>query len=375
MLNSHCIDGTLVNILMFAIMLIYAINNRQCVNRKPPIFTHIMIILFCVFAFWDTDYYGYLESLKLIDFRFPDAEQQTHLEPLYVWIAHFVKGDYTIFRLCIWGISYMLFIKTLQNLDIYNRQAIALFIVYFLLTFSYARVSLGMASLFYGASLILKNDKWHIGYALNIYLGLIMLLLAYNAHKSMIVAIALFPLIFLRLNKYTLLLIATAFISAAVLVGADIMSDLLFSNTVNDEYGEFIQASATNYFTADTNDRGIASQLISFIQIVSLALPIIFCYTNATASKYVSTNFTLRCFVNYSTLLFLVGISLGLVLSFSSPLSYRLMFMAYIPNIIIICTLYKNQVIPHKHYNRFFLLFALYSVLRISYTLYNQLVS
>jgi len=375
MFESYNLDGVLISTLFFVVLLLYATYYKNNMKDGIVLFPHILILIFCVFALWSPDYYGYLESLKLIDFRFPNAEQQTHLEPLYVWIGHFVKGDYTLFRLCIWGVSYILFLKSLQNLGIYNRQAVALFIVYFLLIFSYARVSLGMASLFYGVSSILKINKWRIGHVLNICIGLAMLLLAYNAHKSMFVAIALFPFAFLRLNKYTVILVAAAFISAAVFVGGDIISDLLFSNTVNDEYGEFIQESAANYFTSDTNDRGIASQLISFIQIVSLALPIIFCYVNAAASKYVSTNFTLRCFVNYSTLLFLIGISLGLVLSFSSPISYRLMFMAYIPNIIIVCTLYKNQVLPQAFYNRFFLLCALYSALRLLYTLYNQLVS
>ena len=186
----------------------------------------------------------------------------------------------------------------------------------------------------------------------------------------MFVAIAIFPLIFFRFNKYTLLLVVIASISAAILVGGDILSDLLLTNTVNDEYGEFIQESAANYFTSDAKDRGVASQLISFIQIISLALPIAYCYANATASKYLSTNFTLRCFVNYSTLLFLIGLSFGLVLSFSSPISYRLMFMAYIPNIIVISTLRKNQVLSQSAYNKFFLLFTLFSVLRLSYTLY-----
>lgn len=372
MLEKHCIEGVLISVIIICLLLFFSTHNKREMTKGAPFMTHIIILIFCVFAFWSEDYYGYIESLKLIDFRFPNAEQRTHLEPLYVWIGSFVDGNYTLFRLCIWGVSYILFLKTLQNLDIKSRQAIALFIVYFLLIFSYARVSLGMASLFYGVSLLINNGKWRVH---KMCIGFAMILLAYHAHKSMFVAIALFPLIFLRLNKYTLLLFAVSFIAAAMLIGGDIISDMLSTNTVNDEYGEFIQESATNYFTSNSNNKGIASQLISFIQIISLALPVVFCYANAATSKYVSTNFTLRCFVNYSTLLVLIGISLGLVLSFSSPISYRLMFMAYIPNIIVISTLYKNQVLSQSAYNKFFLLFALFSVLRISYTLYNQLVS
>lgn len=374
MFESYNLDGILICTLLFAFLLLYAVSHKNNIQRGVILYPHILILIFCVFAFWSQDYYGYIEAIKFIDLRFPDAEQRTHLERLYIWIGYFVNGDYTLFRLCVWGVSYILFLKTLQNLGIHNKQTIALFIVYFLLIFSYARVSLGMASLFYGASLILKIDNWRIGQILKIGVGLAMLFLAYNAHKSMFVAIAIFPFIFLRLNKYTLLLFATAFISVAVIVGGDIISALLLDNTMDDEYGEFIQESATNYFTSNSQDDGIASKLISFIQTISLVLPIVYCYINSTAAKYISTNFTLRCFVNYSTLLLLIGISFGLVLSFSSPISYRLMFMAYIPNIVIISTLYKNRVLSQIDYDRFFLLFTLYSVLRLSYTLYCQLV-
>lgn len=373
MFNTYCIEGVLFSTFLFTILFIYALLNKTSINTNTPslLFVHALIMIFCVLAFWDTDYYGYIKSLRVIDFRFPNAEQRTHLEPLYVWIAYFVNVNYTLFRLCIWGVSYVLFLKTLQNLDIYYKQAIALFIVYFLLIFSYARVSLGMASLFYGVSLLLKSDKRYI---VNTCLGVAMLFLAYSAHKSMFVAIAIFPLIFIRFNKYTLLFVTITLIAVAVLVGGNIISDLLFTNTVSSEYGEFIQERATDYFTSDSKARGIAYQSIYLIQIVSLVLPIVFCYANATVSKYVSTNFTLRCFVNYSTLLLLIGISLGLILSFSSPLSYRFMYMAYIPNMIVLCTLYKNQVLPRGVYNWFFLLFALYSLLRLIYTLYCQIV-
>lgn len=371
MLEIYCIDGVLISILLYCLLCVFSVHDRSQVSKGASFVVHIGILLFCVFAFWSQDYYSYLEFLKAIDFRFPDAEQQTHIEPLYVWIGYFVKGDYTLFRLCIWGVSYILFLKSLQNLGIYNRQVIALFIVYFLLIFSYARVSLGMASLFYGVSLLLKSDKNRI---LNIFIGLAMLFLAYNAHKSMFVAIAVLPFIILRLNKYTLMILAIGVMLFAWLYGGVFVSDMLHTNTIDDEYGEFIQESAASYFTADTVEWGIASQLISITQIISLVCPIIYCYANANVFKYVSTNFMLRCFVNYSTILLLIGISFGLVLSFNSPISYRLMFMAYIPNIIITCTLYKNQVLSQKLYNRFFFLFALYSVVRLSYALYLQMI-
>ena len=261
----------------------------------------------------------------------------------------------------------MLFLKTLQNLGIYNKQAIALFIVYFLLVFSYSRVSLGMVSLFCGISLILRSNKHLI---LNMFLGFAMLLLAYNAHKSMFAAVAIFPFIFIRLNKTSFLIFIIAAILFASFYGKEFISYILGANISNDDYVEFIRESAANYYTLNRADSGVASTILSLIQIVTLTVPIIYCYTNTSAYKYLASNSILRYFVNYSTILMLIGVGLGLVVSFNSPISYRLMFMAYIPNIIILCTLYKNQILSRSTYNMFFTLFALFSILRLSYALY-----
>lgn len=372
MLESYNLEGVLICTLFFVVLLLYAVFNKNNTKDRNIFYPHILILIFCVFAFWSQDYYHYIESLSVIDYRFPKSEQANHLEQLYIWIAYFVNGHYTLFRLCVWGLAYILFVKTLKNFEVYNSQSIALFIVYFLLMFSYARVSLGMASLFYGISLLLKTDKSRI---INICLGLAMLYLAYNAHKSMFLVIAISPLILLRYNKYTVPIIALCAMLTAWLYSDMLISEILISDTVNDEYGELIQESANYYIAAETIQLGVVGLFERLLQVFTLIVPIVYCFTNTKANNYISSNFKLRCLVNYSLLISLISIALGIIISFESPLFYRFVYMTYIPNIIILSTLFKNHIIPLGKYNKLFFIISLFPIVRLTYTLYCEIIS
>ncbi len=372
MIETYCIDGILINLFLFCLLFIFSIGNKLTTRKQVPLATHIGIVLFCVFAFWSQDYYHYIESLSAIDYRFPKSEQANHLEQLYIWIAYFVNGHYTLFRLCVWGLAYILFVKTLKNFEVYNSQSIALFIVYFLLMFSYARVSLGMASLFYGISLLLKTDKSRI---INICLGLAMLYLAYNAHKSMFLVIAISPLTLLRYNKYTVPIIALCAMLTAWLYSDMLISEILISNTVNDEYGELIQESTNYYITAETIQLGVVGLFERLLQVFTLIIPIVYCFTNTKANNYISSDFKLRCLINYSLLISLISIALGIIISFDSPIFYRFAYMTYIPNIIILSTLFKNHIIPLGKYNKLFFIISLFPIVRLTYTLYCEIIS
>lgn len=372
MLETYCLEGVLVSAFLFCLLYIFSFRNKLQSTRQVPVIIHIIILLFCVFAFWDTDYYGYINAIELIDPDIPFENQRTHLEQLYFWIIMFVNQNYTLFRVCIWGVAYVLFLKTLKNICVNNNETIALFIVYFLLIFSYSRVSLGMASLFYGISLIPKIHK--NGIIKKACLLVAMLILSYYAHKSTVIAIAILPFIIFRLNKYTILFAIGGAVFIALYSGNEIISNLLYLDISDNEYAELIQTSANNYFAENMGSESIATTLLRILQIVSLILPVAYCFTNKNVYKYVSLNFTVRCFANYSLFLLLIGIVFGIVISFNSPMSYRILYISYIPNIIIISILLKEKLISNNIYNRFFALISIYSIFRILYTLYCLLI-
>lgn len=182
-------DQYIFNFILVNIIFILSFVNRN--RNKTSVATWLGILLFVLFAFWGTDYF----SMRHIFYNELNAEFR---DPLYYYLSFFSFGSYTIFRLIVWGAALLLFYKTIKNFKLSPNYCAFVFAIFFLLTFSYGRVSLGMALYFYGISYLLmrnNNDKSKL------IKGIFFIVCSYWGHRSMIVPILLTPLIMFSLNK------------------------------------------------------------------------------------------------------------------------------------------------------------------------------
>lgn len=211
-LNQYIISFVLMNIVF-----IVGYYNR---NKSYPIqITWILTLLFCLYAFWDTDYFSFRHSFytSLEGFR----------DPLYYYLGEVSFGSYTIFRLLIWGTALYLFKKTIDRFKVSSNVAAFIFVIFYLLTFSFGRISLGIAMYFYGVSILLSDDKK----ISDIVWGLLFVAGSYLGHRAMIVPIILTPIMMLRPNK--LLVIAILVIGIVVSkLTASFLSDLILGSLV-----------------------------------------------------------------------------------------------------------------------------------------------
>lgn len=172
---------------------------------------------FCIFAFWDTDYFTFqrLYYYGLENFR----------DPFYYYLSFISFNSYLIFRLIIWGGALLFYKLSCKRIGLSLNTSIFVFSIFFLLTFSYARASLGMSAYFYGLVLYLtatNKKKVFIKVAL-------MFLLSFFAHRSMALLILLTPIIKFRLSKKSMLLIVVLIPSIVIVFNN------LFSSFVNGE--------------------------------------------------------------------------------------------------------------------------------------------
>ena len=89
MLEHSTIEGSLLNVVLYLVLFIYSIRQKEiCLltTSRVSVWVHLVIILFCIFAFWDPDYYHYKEALNDINVYYPFADQQTKLETIYVFL-------------------------------------------------------------------------------------------------------------------------------------------------------------------------------------------------------------------------------------------------------------------------------------------------
>lgn len=218
-------DQYIINFVLMNVIFLFSYICRR--KREPIFFSWFLVLIFVLYAFWDTDYFSFrtiFYTPEIVNFR----------DPLYYYLSLISLDSYTLFRFIIWGTGLLLFAKTIRRFGIPYNIAIYIFSIFFLLTFSYARVSLGMAMYFYGLSHLIKPNRFHkFG---SIFWGLLWIGCSYFGHRSMAALILLTPLAFVKLDKKRFLYIAiigivlgfvTANLMAGLMSGTISLSDSL----------------------------------------------------------------------------------------------------------------------------------------------------
>lgn len=182
-LNQYIFNFILMNIIF---LLCYIFRN----DRKDRTISWLLVLVFCLFAYWDTDYFSFREGFftSLVDFR----------DPLYYYLSLISFNSYTLFRFIIWGGGLLLYIKSLEKFNIPLNNAVFIFAIFYLLTFSVGRISLGVCMYFFGISLLLNAEHNKVS---RFIVGIIFVICSYWGHRAMIVPIILSPLIMLKPNR------------------------------------------------------------------------------------------------------------------------------------------------------------------------------
>lgn len=190
------------NFVWMNLVFIVAYFNR---NRKTPLFfTWLLILIFVLYAFWDTDYFSfrYIFHTSLEGFR----------DPFYYYISLISFNSYTIFRLLIWGTALLLFVKSTKQLNIPTNITAFIFAVFYLLSFSVGRISLGICSYFLGLTLLVNPGRNKM---LQTISGILLIAASYWGHRAMMVPIVLTPLILIKPQKWQIV----AFMVIGIVVG------------------------------------------------------------------------------------------------------------------------------------------------------------
>ena len=350
MLDQSTIEGNLLSILIYLVLFVYSVyvllTYKSTSRVTVSVFQHLLVIFFCVFAFWDSDYYHYKEILSYINPEHGYTNQATHLEPLYIWLYDISGRSYLIFRLYVWGVSYLLFIYLSKKIDAYNRLTFSLFTILYCVTFSYARVSLGMVTLYLGIILLLYNDKRFI----NAIIGVLVLILCYFSHKTMFVPLCLVPLYFVRYRRSYMIMIILIVFLIALFYSQNIISVLVDGP---DSVGQFEMLSDTFKSASTYGEQGVSLQsgmgaiLLRIIQYASLIIPLIY-MSNRKIYRFIQDNIRYRVLYNGALIIVSFALSLGAIISFNSPLCYRYLYMSYVPVVLLLSVLYGQNLLTRK---------------------------
>lgn len=305
------------------------------INADKSRFIFILFILFCLYPAWGGDYFHYRETFQNIKEGY-----DTHLEDIYRNVIQKITPTYFLFRLLVWGCATFLLYKTCRYADTDNVFSFLVFALLFLPFFSYARVSLAMALIYFGVSLIvIKKQK------LKIILGFLILVSSFYFHKSALFGIGIVLLAMLlseRIGKKMTLVVMASF-PLLIMVTTKFLSDSL---TLDASDFELINIrSAQNYLTTETAMRGLVSKIIFFLMQATYYLILIEYILVQFSGKYKLLPRLTKTFATASFLTIIVASIFAFDLGFSTnTMYYRFLYFAMIPSAVFIAHCIKTQM-------------------------------
>lgn len=358
-----------INIILFLILYTYVkpayVSGYLTKDRRKK--TLFLVYLFCLFSFWGKDWFGYQGYFEEIQ----KGNQVSSMEDIYNWIGAYICPNYIFFRFYIWGMALFLFFRTVRLLKLDYDLSLFFFCSIYLIWFSYARVSLAMAVMFYGFAnfVTYKGNKKKL-------LGLILILLAYYLHKSAIFGIAIIILVGLmkRMGKYAIVIPIVMFPILLFFVSSNIggFMDSLLTDEDNmlNEYA----TAGNSYLMSDSNLSGPGVLLQGFLERAPYYL-LAFCSIPIYFKKKIMVLNNIKPFF----LILLLIVVFSSVFAFdlgmnTSTLYGRFLRFSQIPACIVLTFMYSNRILPKltKIVINVSIISTFYSLI---YVLYNSYVA
>lgn len=152
------------------------------VTKSKRFFSLSLFFIFCVYAMYDADYFHYSEALNHSDWSL------LHFEDVYYPIMTFCIGNYTLFRIIIWGCALFFVYKSITYFHLPIDLTLLCFIIICASKFAYGRISLAQSICILGLSVIFASNPTR---KIHILLGIAIIYLSTFFHTSMLYGICM----------------------------------------------------------------------------------------------------------------------------------------------------------------------------------------
>lgn len=258
------LSWVVVDIVLFFFLLIFGIRIfkigrgycRFVVERKWYGLFLSGILIFCLFDKTSGDYFHYQSIIQeYLETKYP----QNHLEYPYLIIIESTFANYFLFRLIVWGGALFIWNCILKLLSLQNTLSLTVFVLFMLIPFSCVRMSLGLVIFYLGFILFWKYLHTNIIYVLA---GVFCLISSLFFHKALLLLFILFPITFIKINKYLLILMIIAFPFIVQFVNTYVL-ELFFLD---------IEVEGLSYLSGEKVELGVGMKLYNVFLMISLTI-------------------------------------------------------------------------------------------------------
>lgn len=325
----------------------------------------ILCLLFCIFSFWGTDWFHYLESYIIIR-----AGYATSLETIYVWIIQNFCPHYIVFRFIVWGLSLYLFNRIVNSLTVPKELTLLIFSCIYIIWFAYARATLAMVLAFYGFSLIVKNKPSFK----RMILGFIILVSSYYFHKTASFAIGVVVLTFLlkKYPRYALLILLFSF-PLAIICAKIGVANFMITDIGGDGDMASYMVTGQQYMELDSTSHGIGAILQNLFERLPYYL-IAYLGFSVIRQNVITIPNGIKSFIILQFLIVFVSSIFAFDLGVNTSTLYgRFLRFAAIPTTIVMAYLYQSGYRP-KFVKFSIWLAACGTLYALLYSFYNALL-
>ncbi len=239
-------------------------------NRRVGL---LFILIYILFSFWG-DWFHYNREVVLMH-----QGRGYGFEDIYNWIINNIAFHYLIFRIVVWGLSFILLLKTVKKLHL-NINLVLLFLgCGWISLFAYARVTLAMSIMFYGFSLVYVPQKHRIT---NWTIGIILIVSSIFFHKTALwgICMIIVGIIASKLNRRLLLCLM---IFTPLLIGVSRNYLTIFMTSGNVDFDSSFQMSVMSgqqYLKQDLEESGWGTLVRSIFENSAYYLMALLCIMN-----------------------------------------------------------------------------------------------
>lgn len=328
----------IIVMLYFFVTLKSALDNLGIIPRNRYLLAKFLILLFCIFSFWGTDWFHYAQIFTRIKHY-----GGTHMEDVYASIVQY-SPNYLFFRLMVWGGALLLVFNSFKRVCTNNVLAVLIFSSIWLIWFSYARVSLAMALMFWGVSLVYKPflNKKNVSFVI----GFCAIFASFYFHKTAAFGIGVILIAILgnKLNRRIVFIMPILLFPIEFLLMQNFLVDYMLADAgVEDGLFEMSRISGQNYLGRDESVGGIGAKVARFLELAPYYLSAYCCLKLSGIKNFfiVTPNFV-RIFVYITFFIVLLSSVFAFDFGYSTAILYcRFMRFAFLPCIIVVTYCYE----------------------------------
>ena len=338
----------------------------------PPVRFYLgvgVIFTFCIFSFWILDWFGYQKEYIVIR-QLEWYREVTSLEPVYVWLILHCP-DYLVFRLIIFGGAWLFVVLIFRHLELDQDLAWFFFGVLFLPLFAYARVSLAVVMMLYGAVIISKPFGGNRLYSYMIGGAFLVCSVFFHKSAALGILVVLFSFISKTTNKNAWFYIVIAFIIAAVVARVVIAMFLGGSLGADEAMSSNAMTAGQRYMSRTDADSGIGALLGYTLERTPYYLCALLSFqiqSEYETPTWISMMLKVDMYIVLLASIFAVDLGAN-----TSILFGRLLRFSLVPSAIVLAYAYQFDLFTKLVKITFFVGLACV-IYRLTYTLYNVIL-